>query len=70
MDQVRDIDIKYPFAKSIRVVSEFNEVFPYDLPSMTLYRYIYIYFCIDLGPGTHPISILRSRMALAKIERG
>ena len=41
--------------ESIPVVSEFSEVFPTDLPGLPLDRDID--FCIDVEPGTRPISI-------------
>ncbi|XP_070007284.1 uncharacterized protein [Nicotiana sylvestris] len=47
---------------SIQVVREFADVFPSDLPGMPPDRDID--FCIDLAPGTQPISIPPSCMAL------
>ena len=41
--------------ESIPVVSEFSEVFPTDLPGLPPDRDIN--FCIDVEPGTRPISI-------------
>ena len=46
----------------IRVVSEFPDVFPDDLPGMPPERAIE--FCIDLLPGTAPIAKRPYRMAL------
>ena len=45
----------------IRVVSEFPDVFPDDLPGMPPERAIE--FCIDLLPGTAPIAKRPYRMA-------
>ncbi|WMV45799.1 hypothetical protein MTR67_039184 [Solanum verrucosum] len=64
--QVRDVEIEAPFIGSIPVVSEFSEVFPNDLPGMPLDRDID--FCIDLEPGTRPISIPPYRMAPAELR--
>ncbi|WMV18978.1 hypothetical protein MTR67_012363 [Solanum verrucosum] len=63
---IQDVDAKSPSIKSILVVSEFKKVFPTDLPSMPPDRDID--FCIDLEPGTHPISIPPHHMALAKLR--
>ncbi|WMV26669.1 hypothetical protein MTR67_020054 [Solanum verrucosum] len=62
----RDVEIESPSIESILVVSEFREVFPTDLPSMPPYRDIN--FCIDLEPGTHPISISPYCMAPAELR--
>ena len=40
--------------ESVSIVCEFLDVFPADLPGMPLDRDID--FCIDLEPGTRPIS--------------
>ena len=59
LDHLRDVEIEDP---SIRLqLSEFNELFPNDLPGMPLDRDIY--FFIDLDPGTRPISITLYRMS-------
>ncbi|WMV25072.1 hypothetical protein MTR67_018457 [Solanum verrucosum] len=50
-----DVEIEAPSIESIVVVSEFSEVFPSNLPSMPPDRDID--FCIDLEPGTRPISL-------------
>ncbi|XP_070005343.1 uncharacterized protein [Nicotiana sylvestris] len=52
---VRDTTIESPTIDSVLVVREFADVFPSDLPSMPLDHDID--FCIDLTPGTQPISI-------------
>ncbi|WMV55149.1 hypothetical protein MTR67_048534 [Solanum verrucosum] len=62
----RDVEIEAPSIGSIPVVSEFREVFPNDLPGMPPDRDID--FCIDLEPGTHPISIPLYRIAPTKLR--
>ena len=52
--------------ESIPVVSEFSEVFPTDLPGLPPDRDID--FCIDVEPGTRPISIPPYRMAPAELK--
>ncbi|WMV33096.1 hypothetical protein MTR67_026481 [Solanum verrucosum] len=52
---IRDFEVESPCIESIPAVSEFKEVFPTDLPGMPPDREID--FCIDLEPGTRPISI-------------
>ncbi|WMV18706.1 hypothetical protein MTR67_012091 [Solanum verrucosum] len=63
---IRDVEVESPSTESIHVVSKFREVFPNDLPSMPLY--IDVDFCIDLEPGTPPISILPYHMAPIKLR--
>ncbi|WMV23717.1 hypothetical protein MTR67_017102 [Solanum verrucosum] len=63
---IRDVEIKAPSIGSIPVVLEFIEVFPNDLLGMPPNRYID--FCIDLEPGTRPISIPPYRMAPAELR--
>ncbi|KAH0646659.1 hypothetical protein KY284_034543 [Solanum tuberosum] len=58
--------IEAPSIGSIPVVSEFREVFPNDLHGMPPNRDID--FCIDLKPGTRPISIPPYRMAPAELR--
>ncbi|XP_070049926.1 uncharacterized protein [Nicotiana tomentosiformis] len=58
---VRDTIVESPVINSVPVVREFSDVFPSDLPSMPPDHDIY--FCIDLAPGTQPISILSYCMA-------
>ena len=53
-----------PSIESVSVVREFLDVFPADLPGMPPDRDID--FCIDLEPGTRPISIPPYRMAPAE----
>ena len=52
---LRDDTTQVPSIESVSVVREFLDVFPADLPGMPPDRDIY--FCIDLEPGTRPISI-------------
>ncbi|WMV50890.1 hypothetical protein MTR67_044275 [Solanum verrucosum] len=56
-----DVDVESPSIESIPIVSKFKEVFPTNFPGMLLDRDID--FCIDLEPGTRPISIPPYRMA-------
>ncbi|XP_049372801.1 uncharacterized protein LOC125837770 [Solanum verrucosum] len=58
---IQDVDVESPSIESILIVSEFKEVFPSDFPGMPLDRDID--FCIDLKPGTLPISIAPYCMA-------
>ena len=55
-----------PSIESVSVVCEFLDVFPADLPGMPPDRDID--FCIDLEPGTRPISIPPYRMAPAELR--
>jgi hypothetical protein len=52
--------------EDIRVVSEYPDVFPDDLPGMPLERDIE--FIIDLLPGTAPISKRSYRMSVGELE--
>ena len=63
---IRDTSIETPMLESIPVVSEFSEVFPTDLPGLPPDRDID--FCIDVEPGTRPISIPPYRMAPVKLK--
>ncbi|WMV44912.1 hypothetical protein MTR67_038297, partial [Solanum verrucosum] len=63
---IRDVEVESPFIESIPVVSEFRDVFPTDLPGMPPNRDIN--FCIDLEPGTCPISISSYRMAPTELR--
>ncbi|WMV54709.1 hypothetical protein MTR67_048094 [Solanum verrucosum] len=51
---IRDVEFETPSIESIYVVSEFRKVFPNNLSGMPPDRDID--FCIDLEPGTPPIS--------------
>ncbi|WMV45277.1 hypothetical protein MTR67_038662 [Solanum verrucosum] len=66
LSNIRDAEVESPSIESILVVSEFREVFHNDLPGMTPDRDIDI--CIDLEPGTRPISIPPYRMAPAELR--
>ncbi|WMV59253.1 hypothetical protein MTR67_052638 [Solanum verrucosum] len=63
---IRDVEVESPSIESIPMVSEFREVFPTDLPAMLPYRDMN--FCIDLEPGTCPISIPLYRMAPTELR--
>ena len=63
---IRDTSIETPMVESIPVVSEFSEVFLTDLPGLPLDRDID--FCIDVDPGTQPISIDPYRMAAVELK--
>ena len=52
---LRDDTTQVPSIESVSIVREFLDVFPADLPGMPPDRDID--FCIDLEPGTYPISI-------------
>ncbi|XP_070041035.1 uncharacterized protein [Nicotiana tomentosiformis] len=61
---VRDVSADTPTIESVPIVRDFPDVFLVDLPGKPPDRDID--FCIDLLPGTQPISIPPYRMALAK----
>ncbi|XP_070008291.1 uncharacterized protein, partial [Nicotiana sylvestris] len=63
---VRDSSAEAPSIDSVPVVREFPEVFPSDLPGMPPDRDIN--FCIDLAPGTQPISIPPYHMAPPELK--
>jgi len=63
---IRDPSADVPSMDSVPVVREFSEVFPADLPVMPPDRDID--FCIDLAPGTQPISIPPYRMAPPELK--
>ncbi|XP_019251318.1 PREDICTED: uncharacterized protein LOC109230253, partial [Nicotiana attenuata] len=63
---VRDSSAEVPSIDSVPIVREFPEVFPSDLPGMPPDRDID--FCIDLAPGTQPISIPPYRMAPPELK--
>ncbi|XP_070007930.1 uncharacterized protein [Nicotiana sylvestris] len=58
--------LKSPTIDSVPVVREFADVFPSTLPGMPRDRDID--FCIDLAPGTQPISIPQYRMAPKELK--
>ncbi|XP_070035602.1 uncharacterized protein [Nicotiana tomentosiformis] len=63
---IRDTTIETSAIDSVPMVREFSDMFPSDLPGMPLDRDID--FCIDLAPGTQPISIPPYCMALRKMK--
>ena len=66
MAHIGDTSVDTYMLESILVVSEFSEVFPTDLPGLPPDRDID--FCIDVEPGTRPISIPPYRMAPAELN--
>ncbi|XP_070046179.1 uncharacterized protein [Nicotiana tomentosiformis] len=64
---VRDTTAETPTIDSVPVVWEFSNVFSSDLPGMPPNRDID--FCIDLAPGTQPISIPSYSMALKELKQ-
>ncbi|XP_070007872.1 uncharacterized protein [Nicotiana sylvestris] len=63
---VRDTTVESPTIDSVPVVREFADVFPSDLPDIPPDRDID--FCIDLAPGTQPVSIPPYRMAPKELK--
>ncbi|XP_019258040.1 PREDICTED: uncharacterized protein LOC109236325, partial [Nicotiana attenuata] len=63
---VRDVTAESPAIDSVLVIREFADVSPSDLPGMPPDRDID--FCIDLAPGTQPISIPPYRMAPKELK--
>ena len=63
---LRDDTTQVPPIESVSIVREFLDVFPADLTGMPPDRDID--FCIDLEPGTRPISIPPYRMAHAELR--
>ena len=57
---------KVPSIESVLIVREFLDFFPADLPGMPPDSDID--FCIDLEPGTRPISIPLYRMAPTELR--
>ena len=55
LEHLRDDTTQVPSIELVSIVREFLDVFPADLPGMPPDRDID--FCIDLEPGTRPISI-------------
>ena len=66
MAHLRDETSQVPSIESVSIVREFLDVFPADLPYIPPDRDID--FCIDLEPGTRPISIPPYRMAPAELR--
>ncbi|XP_070022149.1 uncharacterized protein [Nicotiana sylvestris] len=63
---VRDTTAESPTIDSVPLVREFVDVFPSNIPRMPLDRDID--FCIDLAPGTQPVSIPPYRMAPKELK--
>ncbi|XP_070039280.1 uncharacterized protein [Nicotiana tomentosiformis] len=63
---VRDTTVESSMIDSVPVVREFANVFPSGLPGMPSDRDID--FCIDLAPGTQPISIPPYRIAPKELK--
>lgn len=63
---VRDTRVEEPSLEQVPIVNEFPEVFPEELPGIPPEREIE--FCIDLLPGTQPISIPPYRMAPIELK--
>ena len=63
---LRDDTTQVPSIESVSIVLEFLDVFPVDLPGMPPDRDID--FCIDLEPGTRPISIPPYKIAPAELR--
>ena len=63
---VRDMKVETGAVKNVPVVCEFPDVFPEELPGLPLEREIE--FCIDVVPGTDPISMPPYRMAPAELK--
>ena len=63
---LRDDTSKVSSIESISIVHELLDVFPADLPGIPPDRDID--FCINLEPGTHPISTPPYRMARAELR--
>ncbi|KAH0746217.1 hypothetical protein KY285_007874 [Solanum tuberosum] len=66
MAHIWDVEVESPSIESIHVVSEFREVFSNNMAGMPPDRDID--FCIDLEPGTRPISIPPYHMALVDLR--
>ena len=63
---VRDLGAYRGAVEKMSVVCEFSDVFPKELPGLPPDREIE--FCIDVVPGTDPISILPYRMMPAELK--
>ena len=61
LDHIRDVEVESPSIESISSDVIIKEVLHTDLPGTPSDRDID--FCINLEPGTHPISIPLYRMA-------
>ena len=63
---VRDVQADKGSVDRVPVVSEFRDIFPEELPGLPPEREIE--FCIDVVPGTDPISMTPYRMAPAELS--
>ena len=63
---VRDVKAKKGTVEKVHVVYEFPDVFPEELPGLPPDREIE--FCIDVVPGTDPVSMPPYRMAPAELK--
>jgi len=61
-----DVGKEVPQLDQVPIVKEFIDVFSNDLPGLPPYKEIE--FCIDLVPGTEPISMAPYRMAPAELR--
>ena len=63
---VRKVKAETGVVKNVPMVCEFPDVFPEELPGLPPEREIKL--CIDVVPGTDPISMPPYRMAPAKLK--
>ena len=63
---VRNVETDKGAVDRVPVVCEFSDVFPEEFPGLSPDREIE--FCIDVVPGTNPISIPPYRMAPAELK--
>ena len=63
---VRSVKAETGAVKNVPVVCEFPDVFPEELPGLPPERKIE--FCIDVVPGTDPISMPPYRMTPAELQ--
>ena len=66
LPHLRDDTSKVPSIEFVSIVHDFLDVFPADLPGMPPNKDID--FCIDLQPGTRPISIPPYRIAPGELR--
>ena len=63
---VRNVEAETRAVKNVPVVCKFPDVFPKELPELPPKREIE--FCIDVVPGTDPISMPPYRMVPTKLK--
>ena len=63
---IRDVEADKGAVEKVPVVCEFPDIFPEELPGLPPDREIE--FCIDIVPGTDPISMPPYRMAPAELK--